>query len=85
MWAPLPGLGPLPSVVECRPHGVLEFVVGRIAGRTPLPAYPPDTQRQRLDLGSGHEDLDQSCLGLGGGAERQAGAVLAGPGVPQGG
>ena len=63
---------------------LLEFV-GRIAGRTPLPAYPPDTQRQRLDLGSGHEDLDQSCLGLGGGAERQAGAVLAGPGVPQGG
>lgn len=63
---------------------LMEFV-GRIAGRTPLPSHPPDTRRQRSDLGSGREDLDQSCLGLGGGAERWAGAMLAGPGVPQGG
>lgn len=43
--------------------------VGRVAGRTPLPMATP-TQRQSLDLDSGSEDLDQSCLGLGGGQRR---------------
>ena len=84
MRAPLRGLGPLPSAVECRAHGAIG-VCWKTCWQDAPPRLPPDTQRQRLDLGSGHEDLDQSCLGLGGGAERQAGAVLAGLGVPQGG
>lgn len=64
---------------SCCCWGLLEEL---LAGRLSHAATP--TPRGRLDLDSGRRDLDQSCLGLGGGAERGGqGLRWPGPGVPE--
>lgn len=60
------GLGPLLSGVEHRAHAAAG-VCWKNCWQDASPRGHPHTQRQRLDLDSGREDLDQSCLGLGAG------------------
>lgn len=69
MRAPLRGLGPLMPGVEHTAHAAVG-VCWKNCWQDGSPHGHPPTQRQRLDLDSGSEDLDQSCLGLGGGQRR---------------
>ena len=64
MRALLHGLGPLLPGVEHRAHAAVG-ICWKNCWQDASPHGHPHTQRQRLDLDSGREDLDQSCLGLG--------------------
>ena len=63
MRALLHGLGPLLPGVEHRAHAAVG-ICWKNCWQDASPHGHPHTQRQRLDLDSGREDLDQSCLGL---------------------